>query len=143
MYQPDYIPLKRLRTPPEDRRLHGVYLYHSTLENHIRPPPLAARKPATPDHPIFRQSYAIGDPVFLDGTHQPHTFLGLHKVDGIEGVEYEAELRAPTDPADPPQSIRLLLSHQMRHRDRIQADSSPEFLSWDWFKEKLRKIFGM
>ena len=91
-------------------------------EQYLRVPPPAHFSLRRRSHPIYTQSYAIGDAVYFQDSHAPYIFLGMTSRPAYHDrsrVEYEAEFKAPSHPDYPTHSIRLTLSHKMRVHDHI------------------------
>ena len=89
--------------------------------------------------PALNKSYAIGDKVLFKDSPEPYIFLGekqIHWHDNWNQDKYLADFRAPREPLYPPWSIQLILHHCIQWDHIIPP---PHFLSWDWFKAKLRK----
>ena len=97
------------------------------LPNHVYPPvPPPARLAHTQSHPIYHQTYAIGDKVYFDDSDEPYIFLGTTnrvKYDDKGKEEYVAEFWAPY-PKYPPPSIHLKLNHRVQH-DHIPIPMQP------------------
>ena len=99
-------------------------------------------------HPLYRQSYAIGDKVYFEETIEPYIFLGMttkhiRQSNGNFKIEYEAELLPPVIPGYPAQPIHIQLSHKMRIHDRHQFTPHHHDSLWAWLLNKLETLTGI
>jgi len=113
MLTPEFIPMQHLDTcddphvQDEPSDVHHIWVPH---------PPWFSFNGNI--HPLYQQSYAIGDKIYFEETIDPYIFLGMmmkhiQKSNGSFKIEYEAELLPPIIPGYPAQPICIQLSHKM------------------------------